>query len=126
MAAADLELQSFIYNQVDDGRVFIADMAYAYLGDEKHEFYIWAWQGPDPSELVDQFKRDIEAWIKAAGPKATIVVRRWPETEPQFEGGYQLTARLLVVNRFYHSVLPPFIPKPEGGVTPFFGGTDES
>lgn len=124
MTDTDDDLRGFIYDQVDEGYVLSADMAYVFLGDEKHEFYVWALRGPDSELLVDQFKRDIEAWVKAAGAKSSIVMRRWPEMEPQFEGGYQLSTRMLVVNRFYHSVLPPFMPKPEGEDAREFGGTD--
>jgi hypothetical protein len=119
-------MRNFICQQVDPGCVLQSDMAYVSLGDERHGFYVWALKGSEPELLVDQFKRDIEAWVKAAGDKATIVVRRWPEMDPLFEGGYQLTCRMLIVNRFYKSVSPPFIPKPEGEEAQTLGGTDES
>lgn len=118
-------LKSFVYAQVDQGFVFISDMAFITLGEERHSFYVWALRGPQPDLLIDQFKRDIQAWVKAAGDGPTIVMRRWPEMEPQFEGGYQLSARMLVVNRFYRDVPPPFMPKPEGEDAREFGGTDE-
>jgi len=121
---ADDELRSFIYNQVDDGYVFTMDMAYIILGEEKHEFYVWAMRGPEPELLVDQFKRDIQAWVKAAGTKPSIVMRRWPEMEPQFEGDWLLSARMLIVNRFYKGVPPSFRPKPEGEEPQVWGGTD--
>jgi len=117
-------LRNFIYQQIPMGYVFEASASYVTLGDEQHEFYVWAWHGDEPELLVDQFKRDIEAWVEAAGPKATIVVRHWPEMEPEFEGTYRLYARMLIVNQFYHSVLPPFMPKKEGDETPLFGGSD--
>lgn len=122
--ATDDDLRGFIYDQVDDGYVFTMDMAYIILGEEKHEFYVWAMKSDDPELLVAQFKRDIEAWVKVAGAKPSIVMRRWPEMEPQFEGGYHLSARMLIVNRFYKSVHPSFMPKPEGGEPQTLGGTD--
>ncbi len=122
--ATDDDLRGFIYDQVDDGYVFTMDMAYIILGEEKHPFYVWALRGFDPELLVDQFKRDIEAWVKAAGAKPSIVVRRWPEMEPQFEGWQQLSCRMLIVNRFYKSVPPSFLPKPEGAAAQILGGTD--
>jgi hypothetical protein len=118
-------LRNFIYQQVDEGYVLQSDMAYTFLGEERHGFYVWALKGLDPILLVDQFKRDIQAWVKAAGPKATIVMRRWPEMDPVFEGGFQLAARMLIVNRFYKSVSPSFMPKPEGEEAQTLGGTDE-
>ena len=125
MATADDELRAFIYNQVDDDYIDTMDMAYIILGGEKHEFYVWAMRGFDPELLIDQFKRDIDAWVKAAGAKPSIVMRRWPEMEPQFEGDYILSARLLIVNRFYKDVPPSFMPKPEGEEPQVLGGTDE-
>lgn len=119
-------LRNFIYNSVDDGYVLTADMAYVYLGEEKHGFYVWGLKGPEPELLVDQFKRDIKAWVKAAGEKPTIVMRRWPEMDPVFEGGFQLTCRMLIVNRFYKDVPPSFMPKPEGEEPQVLGDTDES
>ncbi len=118
-------LRNFIYNQVDHGYVFTMDMAYIILGEERHPFYVWAMHSDDADLLIDQFKRDIEAWVKAAGAKPSIVMRRWPEMEPQFEGGHQLSARMLIVNRFYKSVHPSFIPKPEGEEAQTLGGTDD-
>lgn len=118
-------LRDFIYQQVDPGCVLISDMAYTFLGDERHGFYVWALKGPEPELLVDQFKRDIQAWVKAAGDKATIVMRRWPEMDPVFEGGFQLACRMLIVNRFYKDVPPSFMPKPEGEEAQTLGGSDE-
>jgi hypothetical protein len=119
-------LRNFIYQQVDPGHVLISDMAYVYLGEEKHGFYVWALKGLDPTLLVDQFKRDIKAWVKAAGAKATIVMRRWPEIDPVFEGGFRLTCRMLITTRFYKSVPPSFMPKKEGEEAQTLGGSDES
>jgi hypothetical protein len=119
-------LRNFIYQQVDPGCVLQSDMAYVHLGEERHGFYVWALKGLDPILLVDQFKRDIEAWVKAAGDKATIVMRRWPEMDPVFEGGFRLTARMLIVNRFYKSVSPSFMPKKEGEEAQTLGGSDDN
>lgn len=119
-------LRNFIYQQVDPGHVLQSDMAYVYLGEERHGFYVWGFRGPEPELLVDQFKRDIKAWAKAGGEKATIVMRRWPEMEPVFEGGFRLTCRMLVVNRFYKSVAPSFMPKKEGEDVRVLGGSDET
>jgi len=121
-------LRNFIYEQVDHGYVFIADMAYVCLGENRHDFYVWALRGDDPELLVDQFKRDIKTWVTAAGKGCIIVVRRWPEMEPRFEGGVQLTARMLIVNRhpYYNSVQPPFMPKPEGEEPQVLGGSDDA
>lgn len=125
MTTIDDDLRSFIYTQVDEGHILISDMAYVFLGEERHGFYVWAMRGDDADLLIDQFKRDIEAWVKAAGSKATVVMRRWPEMEPQFEGGHQLSARMLIVNRFYKDVPPSFIPKPEGEESKILGGSDD-
>ena len=122
---ADDDLRNFIYDQVDDGYVLQSDMAYTFLGEEKHEFYVWGLKGLDADLLVDQFKRDIEAWVSAAGAKPTIIMRRWPEMEPMFEGGHRLTCRMLIVNRFYRDVPPSFMPKKEGEEPQTLGGSDE-
>lgn len=124
MATAD-DLRGFIYDQVDDGYVLQSDMAFVHIGEDRHEFYVWALRGLDPELLIAQFKRDIEAWVKAAGTKATIVMRRWPEMEPLFEGGHQLSARMLIVNRFYKDVPPSFMPKPQGEEAQILGGIDD-
>jgi hypothetical protein len=118
-------LRNFICQQVDPGCVLQSDMAYVHLGEERHGFFVWAMKGLEPELLVDQFKRDIKAWVKAAGDRATIVVRRWPEMDPVFEGGFQLACRMLIVNRFYKSVPPSFMPKPEGEEAKTLGGSDE-
>ena len=122
------ELRAFIYEQVDDGYVLQSDMAWIHLGAKRHSFYVWALKGLDPELLVDQFKRDIEAWVKAAGEGCTIVMRRWPEMDPVFEGGFRLTTRMLIVNRhpYYNSVEPSFVPKTEDGDTQVLGGSDDS
>jgi hypothetical protein len=41
-----------------------------------------------------------------------------------FEGGHQLTCRMLIVNRFYRDVPPSFMPKKEGEDAQTLGGTD--
>lgn len=131
MAIAD-ELTNFIYAQVDTGFVFEGNASYACLGDEHHYYYVWAMScsADDIELLVAQFKRDIEAWVSAAGSQPTIVVRSWPESEPITDDRlgflWVLRARLIVLNRFYRNVPPSFMPKPEGDEPQMFGGTDES
>ena len=127
MTTTNDDLRSFIYGQVDDGYVFTMDMAYIILGGEKHEFYVWAMRGHEPELLVDQFKRDIDAWVSAAGAKPTIVMRAWPVMSHGYASDFhQLHCRMLVVNRFYRDVPPSFRPKPQGEEAQIFGGTDES
>lgn len=123
------ELRAFIYDQVEDGyalQVLQSDMAWIHLGAKRHGFYVWALRGEDSKLLVDQFKRDIKAWVIAAGEGCTIVMRMWPQMQPRFEGGFQLTARMLIVNQhpYYNSVEPSFMPK--DGDTQVLGGTDDS
>lgn len=122
----DDDLSSFIYAQVDAGYMFEGRTSYCMLGDQHHYFHVWAMRSPEPDLLSAQFRRDIDAWVTAAGTNPTIVVRTWPQWDPQTEEGlWQLYCRLLIVNRFYRDVPPSFIPKPQGEDAKILGGTDD-
>ena len=115
------ELNVFLYGLVDDGRLWVSQASYITIGEHEHPFYVWALGAHKDSQrqqVIDKFRDDIAAWVDAAGPDATLIVRWWPEFgQEEFSSTcekFRLCARLAVADKDYKPVSPTFVPKPEG------------